>query len=152
MTTNMWQQFSTDPKVEKEGVWLDYDTFRVKVTHAGQTNKKYTKLLETLTRSHRRQIANGTFSNERSLAIMHQVYAETVVMDWETVVGEDNAIHERIFERGIQAKDGTILPFTKDNVVAVFKALPRLFLDIRDQSESIVNFRSEEIEEEAKNS
>jgi hypothetical protein len=148
----MWAQFSTDPNVEKEGVWLDYETFRIKVTFAGETNKKYTKLLEILTRPHRRQIANGTFSNERSTAILHRAYAETVILDWETVTGEDNAINQRIFERGIQSRDGSLLPFNKDNMVATFKALPRLFLDVKEQAESIAHFRAEEVENEVKNS
>lgn len=151
MTGNMWQQFSTDPNIEKEGVWLDYGDFRIRVTYAGETNKKYAKKLEVLTRPHRRQLASGNFSNERSMAILHEVYAETVILDWQTASGEDGAIGETIWKKGIQAKDGSLLPVNKDNIIATFKGLPKLFLDVREQAESVSIFRADEIEEEGKN-
>jgi hypothetical protein len=151
MKASMWNQFSTDPNVEKEGVWLDYGDFRIRVTYAGETNKKYAKTLETLTRPHRRQIASGNFSNARSMAILYEVYATAVIMDWETAKGDDNIIAQTIWEKGIQAKDGSLLPVTKENIIAVFKALPKLFLDVREQAESVAVFRADEIEDEGKN-
>lgn len=151
MTASMWSQFSTDPNVEREGVWLDYGDFRIRVTYAGETNKKYAKTLEGLTRPHRRQIASGNFSNARSMAILYEAYATAVIMDWETADGEDNTIGQTIWKKGIQAKDGSLIPVTKENIVATFKALPKLFLDVREQAESVALFRADDIEEEGKN-
>lgn len=151
MTGNMWSQFSTDPNVEAEGVWLDYGDFRVKIRYAGESNKKYTRALESRTRPFRRQIANGTFSDDRSKDIFCDVYAEAVVVDWNVAEDDDAAIGETIWKRGIHGKDGGILPYTKDNVKMVLKALPPLFNDIRQSAESIALFRADEMEEDGKN-
>jgi len=148
----MYDQFSTDPKVEEEGVWLQYEGFRVRVTYAGESNKKYTKVLEAKTRPFRRAIQNGSFSNDRSIQLLMEVFAEAVILDWNVEDFVDEQIGEIVWKKGIQAKDGSVVPFSKAEVLKALKALPALFLDIKGQAESIAIFRKDDLEEDSKNS
>lgn len=148
----LYDAFQTDANLEKEGVWLDYGTCRVKVGYAGATNKKFASYSEAKFKPIRRAIEAGTIDNARSLAILTDVYAETIVLDWATQQGVD-ANDEPIFVRGIEQKGSTeLLPFNKENVVKTFKALPNLFIDIKGQAESIATFRAQDMEADSGNS
>lgn len=139
---NLFKQFGTDAEMEKSGIWLQYGKtedgrpIRIKIARAGGSNQKYLKVLDIKTKPIRRQIQNDMIDLSTSDAIMMEVFAETVVLGWENV--ED--------------KDGAPIPFTKENVVALFKELPDLFADVRDQATKSALFRTEVLENEGKNS
>ncbi|HRD16484.1 MAG TPA: hypothetical protein PK181_06640 [Methanothrix soehngenii] len=142
----MYDTFKTDPTREQEGVWLDYGDFRIRVAHAGQGNKRYVAYAEKALRPVRQAMNAGALSNERSMNIMADIYAKTIILDWQ-VLQDD-----KTWKTGIEAEDGSILPFNNESVELTLKALPNLFSDIQSQASSIANFRASEIEEEAKNS
>lgn len=142
----MYDTFKTDPTREQEGVWLDYGDFRIRVAHAGQGNKRYVAYAEKALRPVRQAMNAGALSNERSMNIMADIYAKTIIIDWQ-VLQED-----KTWKTGIEAEDGSILPFNNESVELTLKALPNLFSDIQTQASSIANFRAAEIEDEAKNS
>lgn len=144
----MYNTFETDPNREQEGVFLDYGDFRVRIAHAGQGNKKYVQYAEKALRPVRQAMNAGALSNDRSMAIMSDVYAKTIILDWQVAVRSEDGIS---WKQGIEAKDGSILPFSNENVEATLKALPALFTDIQQQASSIANFRAAEIEEESGN-
>lgn len=144
----MYRQFASDSDREKNGIVVDYVHFRVTVARAGGGNKSYGKALEAKTREYRRAIVAGVMDAELSADIIREVYAETVVRNWEVLVGEDGKpLGERPVSegkewvQGIEGEDGSLLPFTAENVERTLKALPDLFRDIRDQSESMVLYR-----------
>lgn len=141
----LYDTFETDPTREQEGVFLDYGDFRIRIAHAGQGNSKYVKYMEKTLKPVRRAMEAGAMSNERSMAIMMDIYAKTIVLDWQT---KDSAGD---WKPGIEAKNGELLTFSPENVILTFKALPNLFLDIQQQATSIANFRREELEEESGN-
>lgn len=144
---SMYKQFQTDSAREKEGVWLDYGDFRVRIARAGGANKEFQKSLERITRRYRRAIATDNLETELADDLVRQVYAKTVILDWETKVGEE-------FKRGIEPDDGgaELLPVTQENVLATLRALPDLFSDIQDQARSSVLWRSAIKEDLAGNS
>ena len=145
----MYNTFKTDPNREQEGVWLDYGDFRVLIAHAGQGNKKYVAYAEKKLRPVRQAMNAGALSNERSLSIMADVYAKTIVLDWQVAQkNEDGTIS---WKTGIESRDGTVLPFNAQTVETTLKALPNLFSDIQQQASSIANFRRAELEDEAGN-
>jgi hypothetical protein len=141
----LYDTFETDANLETEGVFLDYGDFRVRVAHTGGANKKYIALIETKLKPLRRAMEAGSISNDRAGAIMMEIFAKTIILDWQTRVGED-------WEQGIEDRDGNILPFNEENVMVTLRALPKLFQDIQEQANSIANFRAVELETEAKNS
>lgn len=140
----MYDIFETDEDLENAGIWLDYGDFRVKIASAGQGNKKYVKYAEKALKPIRRAMQAGAVSNERSMAIMSDIYAKTIVLYWQ--VKGDNG-----WKPGIEGRDGEVLPFNKEEVAKVFEALPNLFIDVQEQANAISNFRKAEIEEDSGN-
>lgn len=138
---SLYGVFETDQDMEASGVWLDYGDFRIKIASTGQGNKNYVRYAEKKLKPVRRAIEAGAMSNDRSQAIMADIYAKTVVLDWETGG-----------KAGIEDRKGKILPFTIENVTKTLVALPRLFMDLQEQAGSLATFRKEEQEEETKNS
>ena len=141
----MYDVFETDEDLETSGIWLDYGDFRVKIASAGQGNKKYVKYAEKALKPVRKAMQAGALSNERSIAIMSDIYAKTIVLDWE-VADEDKKL-----KKGIESREGEILPVNYENVRDAFMALPNLFIDIQEQAASISNFRKAELEEDSGN-
>lgn len=141
----MYDVFETDEDLETSGIWLDYGDFRVKIASAGQGNKKYVKYAEKALKPVRKAMQAGALSNERSIAIMSDIYAKTIVLDWEVIEAGKP-------KKGIEQRDGKIAPVNYDTVRQVFIDLPNLFIDIQEQANSIANFRKAELEEEAGNS
>lgn len=141
----MYDVFETDENLETDGIWLDYGDFRVRIASAGQGNKKYVKYAEKALKPIRKAMQAGALSNERSIAIMSDIYAKTIVMDWETM--QDGSL-----VKGVEQRDGSIGPVNPEVVKQAFLDLPNLFIDIQEQANSISNFRKAELEEESGNS
>jgi len=142
---SIYDQFKTSPELEQNGIVIDYGSFRVRVARAGGTNKRFQRLLEAKIKPYRRAMATDTMDNDRGMEILREVYAEAVVLDWETKV-------DGKFEKGIDNPDGgKLLPFNAKNVLATFNNLPDLFTDIKEQSDKAALFRETAREEEGKN-
>lgn len=138
----LYDTFETDADLEVKGIWINYGDFAVKIAAAGMKNKKYEKVAEQKFKPVRKMMELGALSNERSMQILAEIYAEAIVLDWQT--GD---------EKGkIEAPDGTLIPFTKENCEKTLKALPRLLIDIQEQANSLSNFKRAEEEKEKGNS
>lgn len=141
----MYDTFETDGNLEENGVMLDYGDFRLLIASAGQGNKNYVRYAEKKLKPVRRAMEAGALSNERSMAIMADIYSKTIVLNWETRDGDK-------WKAGIESREGKIEPFNEQTVEAAFKNLPRLFMDVQEQAQSLSNFRKTELEEDTKNS
>lgn len=148
---NMYDQFETDADLEVNGIWIDYGDFRVKIARAGGANKKYLSYAEKKTKPFRRAIQNGTMPEERSKPLLFDIYAKTIVLDWEIADGEEKDGTTK-WKQGIHKKGGGTLPFTPENVLLTFKQLEAIFFDLQQVAEGISLFRKEEMEEDGKNS
>lgn len=135
---SMYTQFKTDVQLEQKGIIIDYGDFRVTVARAGGGNKKFARALEAKTKPLRRAIQTETLSNERGDEVLQEVYAEAVVLLWETKV-------DGKWQKGIEnpVEGGKLLPFSAANVLATFKALPEIFADLREQAARMVLFRQD---------
>jgi len=144
MANALRRAFETDNNLETKGIVLDYgEGVEITVARAGGANKKFTKALARLTKPHRVAIRNETMHEDASSRLLHTAYAETVVLGWKGVtkdiITQDDA-------------DATQeLAFTKDNIIAVFKALPDLFADVATMSQNISLYRNEQLELDAGN-
>ena len=141
---SMYKTFQTDSKLEQEGIYIDYGSFRVKIARAGGHNLRYTKALEAAVQPYKRMIATNSLEEGIGNAIMHDVYARTLVLNWET--RRDNE-----WVSGIEAEDGSVLPFSPENVILTFQKLPDLFADIQAQAQNQSLYRREIMEGDAKN-
>lgn len=139
---NLRRIFGTDSGAESAGVWFDYDLgdgsppVRVKVARAGGSNEKMSRVADAKWKPYRRQLALDALDPKTEKRITAEIYAESVILDWENVEGDD----------------GKPLPFTKENVVEALLALPDFFAEVVRQSSRIANFRALDREEDAKNS
>jgi len=133
--------FGTNEALETKGIVVDYGDARIRIARAGGSNKKFAKAIAVATKPFRRAIAADAMDPEKALDIMRSVYAQTIILDWETKVNGE-------FKRGIDPVDagqkaGELLPPTVDNIEAVLKHLPDLFSDLQSQSQSLALFRAE---------
>jgi hypothetical protein len=137
----LYQQYETDAKVEKEGVWLEFgpnthdNEIKIRVARAGGANESYLKQLEFRSKPIRRGIQTETVDRKKLETIVREVYAETVVVAWENV--ED--------------REGKLLEFNKENVLKVLTDLPWIYQEIMEASTKLQLFRKEILEEDAKN-
>lgn len=138
---SLYSQFQTDPKLEKEGILLEYGETSdgkpicIRIARAGGANKAFEKKMEFETKPVRRQLQNETIGNTQLLKILRKVYAETVVLGWENV--ED--------------RNGKPIPFNVENCIQLFTDLPDLFTDLQEQSRRAALFREQALEDDAKN-
>ncbi len=125
---SMYDKFKTNSDLEKEGVIHDYGDFRITIARAGGSNSSFVKMLEAKSRPHRRAIQTESMDSVLADNILRETYAAAVILNWEV----KNEAGE--FEEGIEAEDGSILPFTTANVSDTLKNLPDLFKDIQEQA------------------
>lgn len=149
MTANMYKMFKTDKRLEQDGILLDYGPFRVTVARMGGANKKFFKLLELRTKPMRRAIQADSADRDKLLALTTQTFAETCVLNWE-VNRSDTDVPS--WERGIEAEDGTLLEFNKQNVIDTLTKLPDLLDDLQTQATNQSLYRADIEEAEVKNS
>ena len=133
---SMYELFRSDADAEKGGVALDYGEFRVTIARAGGANKRYAKLLNLKAKPYQRLIQLDQLDNDKAIEILMEVYAQAVVKNWESKSNGE-------WVPGIENQEGSeLLPVNAANVLAVFKALPDLFADIRVQAEQGALFRT----------
>lgn len=136
MTKSIYDVLGTDNNLEQNGIEVDYGDYGTfTIARSGGANKKYTRLLEAKSRSHRRQIAAGNVDIDLIDNILQQVMASTVVLGWDNVYD----------------RDGKKIKFSYDACIKLFKDLPDLYEFLRDESSIINNFLVLELEEDAKN-
>jgi hypothetical protein len=138
---SLFAQFETSAEKEIEGVEITYGpnedgsipTFIL--SRMGQANKAYTKALNAATKPYARQIKLGTLADETSDDLFIRVFVKTVLRGWKNVY----------------SKDGTLLPYSSANAIALLKALPDLYDDLSEKAQSAALFREETNEDDAKN-
>lgn len=133
---SLYEMFKTDTKAEQEGVVIDYGgSVRITLARAGGSNKRFLRLLRDKARPYKRAISTEQLPPETQEKILRKCYAEAIVLNWETKV-------EGEWRQGIeQPGQSDLLPFTKENVLATFEALPDLFTDLQSQAGDFSLFR-----------
>lgn len=132
-----YEMFKTDKKLEQDGIVLDYGSFKITIARAGGSNRRFEQLLEARAKPLRRAMAIETPGLKRRVEpLLREVFAETVVLGWENV----------------RDAQGNVMPFSKENCVKLFTDLPDLFADVQEQAAKMSHFRTESLEDEAKNS
>lgn len=141
MKSSLFQQFRSDAKKESEGVPITFSpnhdqsvpTFFC--SRMAQTNQKYVKALERITRPYKRQIQLQTLPNEKSDKIRMQVFIEAILQKWEH----------------IQDENGNEISYSADAAMKLFEQLPELFFELETQAGNAALYRLEEVEADTKN-
>lgn len=132
---SLYEDFATDQSLESSGVVRNFGDFWIKIARAGGSNKAYQRALKRRTDKVRRAMELNKLPVEESNRIMVEVYADTIVLDW----GGDGMVN----------RDGTPLPFNRDNVVKVLTDLPDLFLQIAKDANEADTFKAETLKADA---
>ena len=158
---SLFENFATDKNLEKSGIVFTPDSrTAITLARAGGANVKYQKALTAKAKPFKRQIDNDTMDPATERKILMEAYAETVIRNWETLVGEgDNAqlvsgieMHPDHVARYTGVEDGDALaPFNQHNVMLTLELLPDLFLDIQAEAQRFANFRAKSREDDAGN-
>lgn len=136
MSNILRKMYRTSKTLEETGVVLEYgDGVEVMVARAGGANRKYAKVLSRLTRPHRAAIQNEVLDETLGQEIMYQTYAQAVVKGWKGITKDILTNNDEDAEVELEC--------TEENIIAVFKALPDLYEDIKKMSDSIAMFREE---------
>ena len=154
----MYQQFTTSEQLETNGVVVDYGDFRVTIGRAGGANKRYMRALEVKTKPLRRAIQTETLPEDRGLEILQEVYASSIILNWETKTGTDEDTGQAIWTVGIEPPPGSpahssigLWPVNETNLIATFKNLPDLFVDLQEMAQKVALFREMILENDAGN-
>ncbi len=134
MARGIYELFTTDESLEKEGFALEYGTSTFIIARAGGANKKFQSIMERKMRPYRTAINAGTMDESTAEKLLAEAYADAVIIAWDGVTG----------------RDGEVLAFSKENVIKVLLDLPDLFRDIQEQSQRVANFTKAGAEEDAK--
>jgi hypothetical protein len=141
--------FKTDKNAEQEGVWIEVAVndhnnkpIRIKISRMSSTNKRYTKELNKVTKPHQSAIANDALDNDLARKMLQEVFADTVLLDWENLpkselTGNDEDVEE--------------LEFNRENAIALFTEMPDLYDDWESRAQKSAAFREAEREIAAKN-
>lgn len=143
MKLNPYAQFASDSTAESEGIWINYDQFRVLLARAGGSNRSYMQAADRKHRAMRRQGSQGVIAMQK---LSRELLVEACIKDWE-VRGEDG----KFMPHTIQLPNGTIEKFSKENVEAVIFALPNLADALNNEANNEQLYLAEELQAEAGN-
>lgn len=141
---SLYKTFKTNKTVEQGGLVVGYGNnskgkpIEIRLARAGGSNVAFLSRYEILTKPHRRIMQMDTKPDgfrDVMDGVMRQVYAETVIKDWQ----------------GVEDENGQDLEFNVDNVMKLLKDLPDLFNDIIEQANNSALFRDEIRAADAKN-
>lgn len=156
----LYESFQTSTKLEVEGVELDLGFAKFLLARAGGSNQKFNAALTRITALHGRALQGNLLPEGKVREILYEVYADFIILKWWTNVGSD-AQGTTIWQEGIEDPNGKpdpdgepapLLPVTKENVLATLRALPALFMEIKQIAESITYYRQALLDGIAKNS
>lgn len=77
-------RYRTDPKVENEGVWFEFEHIRVKLARESENNRAFKEYMTAEYKKIETVIRVKMLSNEKARAILKGAYAHTIVREWET--------------------------------------------------------------------
>lgn len=139
---DLYSMFETEESLEKKGVTIEYgEAGSFQVARAGGANEKYSKSAESVMRPFRRLIEQELLPDKKAKVLLYTIYAESVVLAWEGVRAKPT----------VKGQPGELIPFTVENCVQLFTNLPELFADIQSFASSGKNFKSDDVEGDAKN-
>jgi len=140
----------TDKNLEVKGTICDLGEDRILCARAGGSNIAFTKRHLQFIKENRFQLDPDMPNLALLNSINIKLYAECVVMGWET-------LYEGEWVQGIAAEDigmptGPPVPCNYDNIIKVFTEIPDSFVYVQRHANTESYYRALRIQAEAKNS
>lgn len=150
--SNPYEVFEIDETREnEEGKWAEYPnkdkkhSFKVRFVYSGDSNIAYRDALRARLKPLNYRIQQEMVSDEEFDAIQIKVFADKIIKAWKVL--NDNGE----WVDGMYGDDFAIIEFNKTNVISTLNKAPRLFKDIKKQSDSFTTFRDEAKDADSKN-
>lgn len=150
--SNPYEMFEINEQLEnEEGKWAEYPnkdkkhSFKVRFVYSGDSNIQYRDALRARLKPLNYRIQQEMVSDEEFDTIQQKVFADKIIKGWKVLDEKGEWVD------GMYGDDFTVIEFNKVNVINTFANAPRLFKDIKKQSDSFASFKAEEIETDSKN-
>lgn len=135
-------KLKSSPSLEKGGTWMETGNTRVLLARAGGSNSQFLAAFTKVFKEHKRALDLDLVSDEKSAKLFHEIYAEHIVLDWETNLNDEKTDDfgkplPANWVKGIENPNGDgLLPVTFDNVVMTFQMLPDFFGMCKEHAET----------------
>jgi len=134
MTQSLRSALKTSPRLEQQGVTFEQGNTRVTLRRAGGANVAFNAAMAKIQKDHGRALKLDIMPEDKATALMYEVFAEHVVVKWETLV-------DGTWVDGIEGGDGDVVPASFENVVAYFNDVPEWFNIVKANAEDIQYYR-----------
>jgi hypothetical protein len=150
---NPYDKYHIDEAIKKAGIWFEDEDIRVRVTYAGKENSRYDKMHKMKLKPFDTQIKAENFSDDRYYPILAEVYAATVVLEFQVKLFKDDNDNdtEGTWVPGCYNKDGEIVDANEANITQAFVLGNRMFQDVIKVATNFNLYRQGQKEEDAKN-
>lgn len=140
---NPFALFETDEALEKtQGIRIDYGAFYFQIGRMDVPGTPFAAYMREQMRPYDRAIALGQMDDKVSEGIMLGGFSKFMVFGWGSKEHGDGFMVGR---------DGSPIPFSAENVAALLRDLPQLFMDLLNQSRSFTHFRKAGLDADAGN-
>lgn len=130
----------TNKELEVNGVEIPVDInehnnepITITLSRMGVSNKRYTTRLEEVMRPHQSALANDSMDNDLARKLLQEVFADTVLIGWGNLPKS---------ELTGNPEDTELLPFNRDNAMALWAEMPELFTDWQERAKKSATFRT----------
>jgi hypothetical protein len=157
----LYQKMQTSSRLESEGIWLQIDDTRIRLSRAGGKNTKFIAAAEKIQREHKRAL--DLIGEEQGRKIFGKIFAEIIVLDWltrsddglldedgEVLVEPEKVLKINRWKRGISGPNGELVEFlmpktatTVENILKTFDDIPDLLRMVKETAEDASLFRQD---------
>ena len=138
---SIYKQFKTNKTAEEEGILVKFKANddgtipAFKIGRTSQSNVKWLKTFEAMTRPYKKDIAAKALSEEEAHNLNIKIFVMAILQGWENV----------------QDENGKLLPYNNENAIKLLKDFPELYNTLSDESSKMENFLESNLKEDEKN-
>jgi len=122
--------FVTDPKIEKQGVDLDFGNGRfITIRRAGGANVEFKNRLANLIEDRTNTVTGLKTDSDDDKDILYQLFAKYIVIDW----------------KGWKDSNGNEIPFSVQSCIELFECSEEIYSHVNVQSMKLDNFRTKQV-------
>jgi hypothetical protein len=130
-----YAMFSSNAAKETAGIWKQIGATSYLIARAGGKNEKFMKIAKERFLPFQAAINNDMLPMDVARQLAIEAFVDGILLDWK-----------KFYDR-----DGTELPYSRDNAIRVLTELPELFTLLSKEAASLSNFQGEQLDEAAKN-
>ena len=132
---------ATDKQKELEGIWVNYPGTNAEFKIARLGNSNFQKYASRLSRSQIRKLTSGNIQAKEGLETIAPAIAKHIVLDWQNIEENDKNGKSVLVEYSVE----------KATEIFANEQYQDLIIWIIEESQSVENYRVENLKEQEKN-